>query len=165
MESDAVARAGATKLKNLGARMGLGLIAVQVCIGLWLLLSEIPAARAALLMPHRPASALWWLAGLGILGLLVTKTMAMTLERPGKLIWGVWGTLVVTLVGMFTGRQLVREAHLGDYMQLSDLTVNPQISSLVLFLVTFVLGLVVLGVMIRWMLATAKKPIEESADE
>lgn len=164
VESDEIARAGATKLKNLGTRMGLGLICVQIVVGLWLLFAEIPSARQALLMPNRPASMLWWLAGLGILGLLVVMTMAMTLEKPGKLIFGAWGALFVTLGGMFAGRQLVREMHLADYMTLKELELNPQISSLLFFLITFVIGLVVLGFMIRWMLDTAKRPIEESEE-
>ena len=56
---------------------------------------------------------------------------------------------LVTIIAMIFIRDLVRIAYMEPYFQLSDLVVEPEYSPLIFFLVTFVLGLVLIGYMLK----------------
>lgn len=89
----------------------------------------------------------WCVSALTACITLACMVMAMLNPSNVKLIWASVGLTVVTLFGMAMGRLLLRMISLEKYLQ--DLTVRPSHSSLLLFLVTFVAGLAVLGYLIR----------------
>lgn len=87
---------------------------------------------------------------LALATLLLLMMAYMKPEKP-RLLWVAGGHLAATLFGMSMGRYLLRKVSLADQFSVSELTVNPSYSSLVLFLVIFIMGLVVLA----WLLRTA----------
>ncbi len=56
---------------------------------------------------------------------------------------------LVTLVVMIFIRDLVRRFYLAPYFKLSDLVVEPQYSPLIFFLVTFVVGIIMIGYLLK----------------
>jgi hypothetical protein len=87
---------------------------------------------------------------------IVFIAMAMMKPNDPKFLWGSIGLSVVTLFGMAMGRDLLRIVSLKQYFTVSQLEINPSVSSLLLFVVTFVLGLLVLAYMIRLVLLIPK---------
>lgn len=78
---------------------------------------------------------------------LICLFMAMMKPENIRMIWCSVGLLLVTLFGMTMGRLLLRMISLENHLQ--ELVVRPGNSSLLLFLVTFVAGLAVLGYLAR----------------
>jgi hypothetical protein len=72
-----------------------------------------------------------------------------------KQIWLSTGSVVFTIVGMVLMRAMVRSAYLKPYFVLSDLKIAPQYSPMVIFIVTFVSGVCLVGYMLK--LATKRK--------
>ena len=64
--------------------------------------------------------------------------------------------LVVTVAGMALMRDAVRDAYLKPYHSLSKLEVTGQVSPFILFLVTFVVGLAIVGYMLKIYLTADK---------
>lgn len=91
---------------------------------------------------------------------LICMVMAMLKPENARLLWCSVGLLAVTLFGMAMGRLLLRMISLENYLQ--ELTVRPSNSSLLLFLVTFVAGLAVLGYLIRLVWTLPDKSVNES---
>lgn len=149
-------REGGRSLMKLGAHMSAYVGMVQVLVGLWLLFAEETVVLKALVMFGEPVyGALWWLGVVAALGLVMHAFIATTTFKFSLLpILG--GLLVVTLLGMFSGREGARQARLAAVenaeFTLAEWTVRPQLSSLFLFLFLFVLGLALLYMMIRWMI-------------
>ena len=56
---------------------------------------------------------------------------------------------LATLVVMMFMRDLVRRFYLSPYFKLSDLSVEPQYSPLIFFLVTFVVGIIMIGYLLK----------------
>lgn len=95
-----------------------------------------------------------------ITGFLALVLSAMALMKPDKpnLIWGAVSSMAVTLLGMAMGRELIRIVSLKDHYGWDELVVRPSYSSFALFLVTFVIGLGVLGYLVKlvWSLPLAE---------
>ena len=72
-----------------------------------------------------------------------------------KQIWLATSAVVFTIVGMVLIRDIVRLAYLKPYFVLSDLVVEPQYSPLIIFIITLVAGIGLVGYMLK--LATKKK--------
>ena len=149
VETDDIPRNGARHLLKLGAMIaGVGTM-LQVMIGLWLFVMEIDAVQD-MLFSARPAATLWMISLLFVLALMVLSFMAPLVDRPW-LTWALWASLVGVLAGMFAAREASRQLHLQEYFTLESWEINPQLSSLALFLFLFVAALATLAVMIRWM--------------
>ncbi|RJP25907.1 MAG: hypothetical protein C4527_16315 [Candidatus Omnitrophota bacterium] len=91
----------------------------------------------------------WAIGALTSIGILICLILALVKPEHPKYLWGATGFSVITLLGMVMGKELLRIIALDPYFSVQQLSVRPNYSSLVLFLGTFVLGLAVLGWLIR----------------
>jgi len=94
-----------------------------------------------------------------LLGVLLAIGLVLMAIR-GRL-WATVATLLLTMVVMMLMRDVVRGGYLSQYFGPGELEVNLVISPLVLFLVTFVVGL---GA-IYWMIRTALDPRQRVESE
>ena len=83
-------------------------------------------------------------------------------DQP-KFYWGAVLTAFLTLFGMVMGRDLVRSISLAQYYEFADLTPNYEWTSLILFLATFVIGLLTLAYMMRLLWTIPGEPQLETA--
>ncbi|MEW6236541.1 MAG: potassium-transporting ATPase subunit F [Candidatus Omnitrophota bacterium] len=81
--------------------------------------------------------------------LLVFLIMALMQPEKSIFLWSGVGLMSAALFGMAMGREHLRMVSLKPYFTMDQLTLNPSYSSLAMFLITFVLGLLVLGYLIR----------------
>lgn len=121
---------------------------IQFVIGTWYLLS-IDLEQLRQFMRGGVLFWGWSLSLLFALGSLILIILALVKPEKPKLLWLAVGHVAATLIGMVMGRDLLRVISLSDYFRIEELTVRPSVSSLLLFLVTFVAGLAVLGYMIK----------------
>ncbi len=70
-------------------------------------------------------------------------------------VWLSTGTVIFTIIAMVLVRDIVRTAYLKPYFSLSDLTIVPQYSPMIIFIVTLVAGMGLTGYMLK--LATKRK--------
>ena len=126
---------------------------VQVAIGLWWVIALPEDVMKLFMGGSMYASALL------LLGVLLTVGLVIMAVK-GKL-WPTVGSLVLTMLVMILMRDVVRGGYLSGIFTEADLAVNLSLSPLVLFLISFVVGLVVLG----WMVKTALDPRERMEAE
>lgn len=113
-----------------------------------------------------------WGWGLSVLlSFLALALLVMAFMKPDqpKFFWGACGALFFTLFGMAMGRDLLRQVSLqltADF-SVSELMVRPHITSFVMFLVTFAIGLATLAIMLRivWMIPASKLDEASGGDE
>ncbi len=134
-----------------GVRWSLFFVLLQVPVGLWYLMQLQEEVRSELLGFGSPASILWY-GGL-MLVVVMIYLMAELYRSPDsrKLLYGVTGVSLAILVGMVAAREHVRQGYLKPYFSLGDWTVNLQPGPMVIFGVTLVVGLVVIGVILNWL--------------
>jgi succinate dehydrogenase/fumarate reductase cytochrome b subunit len=150
VESEETARTGGTQLRKLGAVLVMSATFLEMAIGVWLLVVAEKDVQS-MLFSGRPAAILWMTSLLGVAALLMLGVWTL-IKRPGAGILAVWGVLALVLGGMFAGRQAAREVRLAPYLNLhEDWVVRPQIGSLALFLVLFVVALGIVGLMAKWL--------------
>ncbi|SDZ97410.1 hypothetical protein SAMN05660420_00927 [Desulfuromusa kysingii] len=115
--------------------------AMQIFIGFWFLLA-LPKNVMMIFMGGSVLSTILLLAGiiLGFTALYFGYKKRVVLTSAIAL---------VTLIVMVIMRDLVRSAYLQPYFQLSDLTVEPQYSPLIFFLLVFAGGLLLIGYMLK----------------
>ena len=101
------------------------------------------------------------IAAFGALALMVAAFIKP--DKPG-IFWGACGTLFLTLFGMSMGRDLVRQVSLEMYgnFTLDQLAVRPHFTSLAMFLVTFVIGLITLAYMVKLIWTIPPKDAESA---
>jgi hypothetical protein len=95
--------------------------------------------------------------GVGVFAMALLTTLAATLlllvggtaKKPGAMVHAGFGMVVITVLLMVLMRDMMRTAYLQPYFQLSRLQVAPQVGVIIVFLVTFVGGLVTLGWMLK----------------
>jgi hypothetical protein len=114
---------------------------VQVIIGIWFLIS-LPSKTMALFLGSSPLHSIVML--IGIVGALLSLIFAFK-----RLVIPTAISLIGTVVLMVIIRELVRKAYLDPYFVLSSLTVVPQLSPLVMFLCSFVVGLSLVGFILK----------------
>jgi len=133
---------------QLGSKWFLFATMAQILVGIWFLLS-LPSDKMMLFMGQNIlATVLFVLAlALGIAALIIISR-ATKKEISQKLFFTGTGLAVVTVVFMILMRDILRIAFLDPSFQLSALSVKTQVGPLVLFLVTFVLGLGVMYYML-----------------
>lgn len=134
----------------------LPLAAAAAVLGPVFLFSLPEEVWRAMLRPN-PYTVLWWI---GLLTVVLQLALAyMVWRHPEQFRWvaGLLAAVSVTLVGMLAARENVRLAFLGREpvgFALADWDVRPQVSSLVLFGVLFVVALAVIAWLI-WISARA----------
>ncbi len=74
-----------------------------------------------------------------------------------KRVWPSTGAVVFTIIVMVLIRDMVRTAYLKPYFALSDLKVEPQYSPMILFIVTLIIGIGLIGYMLK--LATKQRKV------
>jgi hypothetical protein len=122
---------------------------VQIVIGFWFALS-IPTDIILLFLGGSNSATLLLLCGL---------TGAGTALFFGfkKRVWPSTGAVVFTVVVMVLIRDMVRTAYLKPYFALSDLKVEPQYSPMIIFIVTLIAGIGLIGYMLK--LATKQREV------
>lgn len=148
--------AAASQLTKLGGLLAMGALLFELVAGMWLFVAESQAGAAiqTVLFGARPAALLWMLALLMAMLLLAMMGMAFAGALPRWALHSAGTVLILTLGGMFAGREAVRQLWLAPYFKMSDwpMRFNAQAaSSLVLFLVAFVAALVLVGLMLTWL--------------
>lgn len=143
----------ARQLGKLGGLVAVGAIFLELIFGMWLFVGESKAVQNTLMMMSgfRPAAMLWMLAlGTGLI-LLVMAALALAQIRSKWVFHSMGTVLILTLGGMFAGREAARQARLMQYFKMSDWPVHVQVSSLALFLATFIVALALVGIMCFWL--------------
>jgi len=74
-----------------------------------------------------------------------------------KQVWPSTGAVVFTIIVMVLIRDMVRTAYLKPYFALSDIKVEPQYSPMILFIVTLIIGIGLIGYMLK--LATKQRKV------
>lgn len=115
--------------------------AIQILIGCWYLV----ALPKKVMMLFMGGSAY----GTGLLLLGITLGIVVLYFGYKKRLILASTITLVTIVVMIFMRDLVRIAYLEPYFQLSDLVVEPEYSPLIFFLVTFAIGLALIGYMLK----------------
>jgi hypothetical protein len=122
---------------------------VQVIIGFWFAIS-LPNDIILLFLGGSSFATLLFFSGL---------TGAGTALFFGfhKRVWPSAGAVVFTIIVMVLMRDMVRTVYLKPYFALSDLKVEPQYSPMIIFLVTLIAGIGLIGYMLK--LATKQREV------
>ncbi len=113
----------------------------QLLIGSWLLLS-LPRPIMMLFMGKNMLN-----TGILTIAIILALLVIMT-SIKGKL-WPTVTLLVSLVVTMSIGRALVRSAYLEQFFSVDQLTMTPQYGLLFVFLITFIIGLLIIWYMIK----------------
>lgn len=128
---------------------------VQLGVGVWFLFTLHGDAMREIVIPKN-IYAILWMVGVAvsiIVLLFVVKLIATKDAPPKNQLLLAMVLMAVTLIGMAAGREGVRQAYLrlsAAEFVVSSWTINAQYGPLLMFLLTFVAGLGVLAVMVRW---------------
>jgi hypothetical protein len=122
---------------------------VQIVIGFWFAFS-IPTDIILLFLGGSNSATLLLLCGLTGAG---TALFFGFKQR----VWPSTGAVVFTIVVMVLIRDMVRTAYIKPYFTLSDLKVEPQYSPMILFIVTLIIGIGLIGYMLK--LATNQRKV------
>jgi len=122
---------------------------IQLGVGSWFLLSLPANVRNLFLGGDSFATGIFLTALLCALISLVLMAVGYVSANPAsKVISGI-GFITLTVVGMVLMRDIVRDAYLDRYFDVSRFPVHSQTGVIVLFFLLFVVGLVVLGYMVK----------------
>lgn len=131
----------AEQAKNTGMRVFAVLTMINILLGVWFLIA-LPRETMMLFMgQHMMATALF------MISLVLTIGVIMTAVK--KWIWWTTGLTVLLVYCMSFMRAYIRTDYLKDVFSLDQLKVIPEYSPMILFLVTLVVGLIIIGWMIR----------------
>jgi len=122
---------------------------VQIVIGFWFAAS-IPKDIILLFLGGSNSATLLMLCGLTGAG---TALFFGFKQR----VWPSTGAVVFTIIVMVLMRDMVRAAYLNPYFALSDLKVELQYSPMILFIVTLIIGIGLIGYMLK--LATNQRKV------
>ena len=121
----------------------------QVIIGFWFAVS-LPNDIILLFLGGSGFATLLFFSGL-------TGAGAALFFGFNKRVWPSTGAVVFTIIVMVLIRDMVRTAYLKPYFALSDLKVEPQYSPMILFIVTLIIGIGLIGYMLK--LATKQRKV------
>ncbi len=113
----------------------------QVAVGVWFLLS-LPQDIMLMFMGGESLHTAIFMLG------LAGVALSLTFSFKGRL-WPTVGSLLGTVVFMVLMRDLVRQAYLDPYFHPSEVSVDPQYLPLYLFIIILIIGLVVVGYMLK----------------
>jgi hypothetical protein len=119
---------------------------IQVIVGLWFLIS-IPQKFLLQFMGGNLFATLIFMIGF-LSGIGAIATAFANKLRPTLMMVG------ITIIAMVLTRHNLREMYLGDFFNMSHLTLEPQYGVMALFFVVFVIGLLSVGYMVRLALQT-----------
>jgi len=122
---------------------------VQVIIGFWFAAS-IPNDIILLFLGGSSFATLLFFSGL-------TGAGAALFFGFNKRVWPSTGAVVFTIIVMVLMRDMVRAAYLNPYFTLSDLKVEAQYSPMIIFIVTLIAGIGLIGYMLK--LATKQREV------
>jgi len=114
---------------------------IQLIIGLWFAAS-LPKEILHLFLGGSSAATLLMVCA------LISAGTALFFGFK-KQIWLSTGSVVFTIVGMVLIRDIVRSAYLKPYFTLSDLKVEPQYSPMIVFIITLIAGIGLVGYMLK----------------
>ena len=113
----------------------------QIIVGLWFLIA-LPDKTMMLFMGGNRLHTTIFLVG--VLGAVISLVFGFK-----KQLWPTVSSVIVTIVFMVIMRDLVRKAYLEPYFSLSSLKLTPQYSPLIMFLLCFIIGLIIVGFMLK----------------
>jgi hypothetical protein len=125
---------------------------IQIVIGIWFLFSLPTPVRGLLLGGSTYGTVLL------LIGIILAGT-ALYLGIKKRLMPCVFSTLALLATMIFI-RDFVRIAYLKPYFSVSDLTVRPEYSPMIFFLVVFAVGLALIGYMLKLAFGCRKEVIE-----
>ena len=125
--------------------------AVQIAVGLWLLVS-IPSDLRSLFMGGNGLYTGFFPIGMGLGIAAMASGFAGKLKSTGIL-------LLLTVVCMVLVRSFLRTAYLGRFFQVESLKLVPQYGVMALFFAVFVVGMAVVGYMVKTALAAEKREV------
>ena len=129
------------QLVSTGLRYFSWATVLQILLGIWFLLA----------LPQEVMLVFMGRSGYGtallIIG-IVLALLALHQSYKGKLVPTVISSLILLIV-MILMRDLVRVAYLKPYFSVGDLAVRPGYSPLIFFLVVFIIGLALIGYMLK----------------
>lgn len=134
---------------NKGLKIFAVATMIQVVLGFWLLI----ALPREVMMEYMGQNMLYTSTLFFAIVLAIAAIMAAVLKR----LWLTVGLLLLTVVSMIMMRTFLRTAYLEPYFQVENTPVDPQYGVFGVFLVTFVIGLVVVYMMLRWALSGGKE--------
>jgi hypothetical protein len=134
---------------SIGLKWFTSLTLAQFIIGTWFLLSLKREVMLAFMGDNGVATGVF-------LSALTVSLVALYAGFTRRILLSV-GAIVVTVSLMATVRSMVRLEYLKPYFHPSDLTLAPQVSPFVLFLVTLAIGLVAVAYMINLYLRSGKE--------
>lgn len=136
------------KLFKQGAALAAAATAIQVVLGIWLLLSLSPSVWDHLF--SGTMLSVVWISGVAA-GLLTLGSLLIINFNLGRYFWLKisTGLVIYTILGMVAGRDVVRLASMGDEFKLQELPAQPQIGAMQWFLLILVLSLAVIVYLVR----------------
>jgi hypothetical protein len=121
---------------------------LQFLVGMWFLLS-LPRNVALIFFRDGLGVTIFGVALLSTLAATILLLVGGTAKEPSRLVHAGFGMVLITVALMVVMRDMVRTAYLQPYFQLSRLQVSPQTGIILVFLLTFMGGLVTLVWMLR----------------
>ncbi len=121
---------------------------LQFLVGMWFLMA-LPKNVAMVFFRDGVGVSIFAVALLSTLGATILLLVGGTAKEPSPMIHAGFGMVLITVALMVVMRDMVRTAYLNPYFQLSRLQVSPQVSVIVVFLLTFAGGVATLVWMLR----------------
>ncbi len=150
-------------LYRSGATWFSGATLVTIAVGLWWVFALPEEQMKTLMGGNLPATIAFGVGFLTGIASLVFVLWAMNSHKPRPLFITGKILLVLTLISMIFLRDQIRDVGISSFFKLADLPVAPQWGVLGLFLLTFVLGLVVVFWLLKVFLAPPPPSPEDSA--
>jgi len=122
---------------------------IQIIIGFWFAIA-LPSDILLLFLGGNSLATLLFFSG------LIGAGMALYFGFK-KRVWPSTGAAIFIVVVMVLMRDMARTAYLKPYFALSDLKVEPQYSPMILFLVTLIAGIGLIGYMLKLATKTKKE--------
>lgn len=135
-------------------------ILILAAVGGTVMLFGLPQeVRSGLVASTGLLSILWWIALIGVVGQVVFAVAALRRPERFRHFAGLAGCMMLTLAGMLCGREQIRLSFLsrpGVAFELDDWTVHWQRSTIAIFVVVLVIGLLLIAWMVHVSVSAAR---------
>ncbi len=132
------------KFRMQGLSLAAAATSLEIVIGIWYVL-WLPQETWDKLLSGSFVSVVWMSGVAAGLLMLASLVVANFSPRPGVWIKTATGLLLCTLIGMASGRDIVRLAAFGPDYHLRELPATPQSGAIQLFTILLVAGVVTIG--------------------
>ena len=122
---------------------------IQFIVGIWFLIS-LPEDKMMLFLGRAPLHS-------ALLALGIVLGGAAVVSAAQNKVWPTSALALITVVDMVLVRDLLRSAYLKPYFSPKQLTVVPEYSPMILFLVAFAAGLAIIAYMIKLAASSTKE--------